>query len=166
MPQYTRAISGNINPYAAEAVVFDSTPAVQYALQQEAKKQAAQDAIDKHLMDLQNVDAKGIRPQEQEGLIQRVNGIRQFYFNNQEALRNHNKDNGQKMLEYRRLIDDAKNYVGKSIYTKDLQKQLITPSIGKQLTSSQLDIINKLDLPIDNDNHYKDPFTKKQYDSL
>jgi hypothetical protein len=160
----SRVLSGNINPYSGNAVVFDTTPALNYALQQEAKQKAAQDAVDKHLLDMQNVDTKGMRPQDQQIFANNFDkDVTQFYKQNYDLMRQNTPEGRAAKMELQKRINDKKNEVGESLYAKDLEKQVGGVIAGKRLTSGQLAMVEALNKSIYDQTHYKDPFTKKRY---
>lgn len=164
----TRAISGNINPYSANAVVADTTPIVNFALQQEAKKKAVADAIDKHYMDLQNINPKGMRTQDQEDLLKMADNTRNFYIQNKELINNPFKDNGKTRNAFLKMTDDQKAYINDSINTKEEDQKLAQylkelKDKGQDLDEQTIKLISARQNPISNDAFYKDPFTKKRW---
>jgi len=169
MPQYTRAISGNINPYAAEAVVFDSTPAVQYALQQEAKKQAAQDAIDRHLQEMQVVDYSKMRPQDQADFVNGFNkDVKEYYTQNRDLLRDKGEKGVAARLELAQRMAAKKADIGRSLQYAAEDKELndfITKLKEKGVAQNDqtINVLGNRSLSMYNDKFYKNPFTKETY---
>lgn len=169
MPQNTRILSGNINPYSENAVIFDTTPVVQYALQQEAKKQAAQDAIDRHLQEMQVVDYSKMRPQDQADFVNSFNkDIKDYYIQNRDALRDKGEKGVAARLEMAQRMAAKKAEIGRSLqyaaedkqlndYLEELKKK------GVEQAPQTVNVLANRGLSMYNDKFYKNPFTKETY---
>lgn len=90
-------------------------PYVNIAIQARQRKQAREDAIDKHFHDLPNtINDKGVRDQEIEGLNTMKNDIYSFGQKNKEALRNPKLDNGAAQFTLQKKFRDASTYAQES----------------------------------------------------
>lgn len=81
--------------YTAGAVSLNPLPYVNIALQQRARRQAREDAIDKYYQNLPNtINDKGVRDQEVPVINQIRDEMFEYGLKNKEALRNPKLDNG------------------------------------------------------------------------
>lgn len=149
------AINSNINPYAAGAVVIDNRPYLQFYQQQQAKRQAKEDALDNYFRDLgKNITPSGMRNQDVEGLSKRTNEWRQYYAENKKAITNPSIDNGKAYTEYMSRYQDQLGYIDRSknrLKTSDeLGKLKLDPSKSYILDDPALmDKLHQHDLPLD-----------------
>lgn len=167
MANTARILNGNINPYSENAVVVDSTPIVQYQLQQKAKQDAIDVATEKHLRDLSNIDNKGMRSQDIPEFYKKVNNSVSYYQANRENILHPEKDNFASRKNYENMVQDAKLDVASSLESKDLQKAAYDYLAKKQaqglkLSFSDMALLDKLDAPIHSDLHYKNPTSKQK----
>lgn len=97
----SRVIQPTSNPYGGGAVIFDSSPYVQYALNQHAKEQAKQESLDNYFRTIDSkINPAGMRTQEVAPLLQQQNNDRLFYLKNRDAIIDPTKDNGKSYNEY------------------------------------------------------------------
>lgn len=164
-----QAISGNINPYAAEATVFNTQPFVQYAMQQEAKKQAAQDAIDAHLAKNMAIDYSKMREQDKADFANNFNkDVVEWAKANRDALR----DRGAKGIEARltlaQKMEGKKAEIGSSIQQNDEDKKVDEyvaklKAAGIEPDEQTIAVMANRGLSMYNNKFYKNPMTKETY---
>lgn len=95
------ATTGNINPWAAGAVVFNTQPYAAFYERQMLRQQAKQDALENYFKDLgKNVTSAGMRSQDVPVLLQKNKDWQQFYMQNKAAILNPKLDNGQAYSQY------------------------------------------------------------------
>lgn len=90
-------------------------PYVNIAIQAKVRKQAREDAINKHFQDLPNtINDKNVRDQEIEGLNTMKNDIYSFGQKNKAALANPKLDNGAAQFTLQKKFRDANTYAQES----------------------------------------------------
>jgi len=162
MATSTRLLSGNTNPYASEAVVFDSSAPVQYYLQQQAHQAAKEEATDKYLQGMLEVDDKGMRNNERPDLIGMRTKLQDQYIKNRDLILHPEKDNGKALLEYRGAIQGMKSFVNKSAAEKEEDKRIATLSDwakkeGLKTPDDVMNVIQKRNYSINDPRFHKDP---------
>lgn len=154
-----------INPsnlYSAGQVVFDSTPYMRVALQREARKQALDDTLYKYYSELPNkINPAGVRTIDQDGLNNRLQGIRDFWGQNSKEV----VKGGAKKQELDAMFQDAKQYIQQSKDTGLFQTKTGADYFkGKHRPRARdLEIMAAIERPIDDPTHYKNPDIKQPY---
>jgi len=101
--------------YSGGQGIFNSTPFTQFALQQEAKQKAKDEALDKYYNDLpKSINGAGMRVKDIGGFVNKINGVRDYYQQNKEAIKNPRLDNGKAQSTYQSMNTDASMDVNKS----------------------------------------------------
>lgn len=139
---------------------------VDYITHLEQKKTARKDALDKYYMDLPNkINTAGMRHQDIDGanggFNKKMDELRNFGMVNKEEIRK----GGRKAQEYQRMWDGVRQYVDESKRVGQFQLQTGQDYFkGKhRVRNNDMEIMNRLDQPIDSDNHYKDPTLRLPY---
>jgi len=97
--------------YSENQGIFNSTPYTQYALQ----KQAKEEALDKYYADLpKTINSAGMRVKDIPGYMNKINGIRTYYQENRDRIKNPRLDNGIAQSTYQSMNTDASMDVAKS----------------------------------------------------
>lgn len=100
--------------YQGEAPL-NPLPYVNIALQQRARRQAREDAIDKYYRELPNtINDKGVRDQEIPLINEYRNKIFEYGLKNKEALRNPKLDNGAAQFNLNKLMQEAQGVARQS----------------------------------------------------
>lgn len=106
----SRILSQGNNPFSAGAVILDSTPVTDYYLNQEAKKQAKDEALDKYYQDqLASVSSKGLRSQDMNIFADKFKNLQQLYMENKNAIKNPTKYGFEKAQEYNQKRQELMN---------------------------------------------------------
>jgi len=158
-----------INPsnlYSEGQVKLDSTPYLRMQQQQQAKKQAREDALYKYFSELPDkINAAGMRSQDIDGAYggfnKKVDTIRKFWdVNKQDILKG-----GKAAQDYDYLIRDAKQYAdfSKSEGKKDLDMGKPYFEGKHTYDDDDVNIFSKRQRPIDDPQFYKDPDIKLPY---
>jgi hypothetical protein len=148
------ATTGNINPWAAGAVVLDTRPFAAFYERQMVRQQAKQDALDNYFRDLnKNVTSAGMRSQDVPGLLQKQKDWQDYYQQNKAAIGNPKMDNGQAYNEYMARYQDQlglvnqskdehkkKDELNKLRFNKDFSYVFEDPNIVKDIASDDLPI--------------------------
>lgn len=97
-----------INPsnlYSGEAERFNSQPSVNMAVNLMAKRQAREDALDKHYSDLPNtINDKGVRDADIPVLHQKIGEIQQYYMQHKDQIK---KGTTPEAYNYSKMFRDA-----------------------------------------------------------
>jgi hypothetical protein len=158
-----------INPsnlYSEGQVNLDSTPYLRMQQQQQAKKQAREDALYKYYSELPTkINGAGMRVQDIDGanggFNKKIQDIRTFWdTNKQDIIRG-----GRAAQAYQQLVNDAKQYAEQSKKTAQFQLKFGQDFFqGKHKPrENDLNIIAAIDKPIDDDSHYKDKDIRMPY---
>ena len=146
------------NVYGGGQGIFNSTPYTQYYLQQEAQKKAKDEALNKYYQDFTTrINPAGMRNIDTDGLMKRVNEMRDYYKNNADDIKNPTRDNGKAYSTYMSRYQDAMNFVNRSKNATEQKKQFLklTPEQRSLLDQKDFDYVHKTDLPLDH-NEYED----------
>lgn len=143
--------------YSENQGVFNSTPFTQFAIQQEAKRVARDEALDKYYQGLpKSINSAGLRNQDTGGFIDKINGIRDFYAKNRDAIKNPRLDRGKAQAEYQARNTDASMYVNQSkaeeLKKAPLVKILANPDMRDRVMDSDLQRLHQHDLPLNDPN--------------
>jgi hypothetical protein len=132
-----------INPsnlYSGGNVNLDSTPFVKFALAQEAKKAAKDEALDKFFAEKNaKLTSTGMRESEISPLAQVKNQLQDYWMKNRANIHNISKDNGKAWGEYNKLYNTAQSIIDNS---KAAAK--ITDETGK-LKASHPELVDRMD---------------------
>ena len=105
------AIHNPAGLYSEGQGIFNSTPYTQFALH----KQAKEEALDKYYADLpKTINSAGMRVKDIPGYMSKINGIRTYYQQNKDKIKNPRLDNGKAQSEYQSMNTDASMDVAKS----------------------------------------------------
>lgn len=122
------------NLYSGGQGIFNSMPYVKMTLDQEAKRLAKDEALDKYYQNLPNtVNPAGLRTQDVEGFNTRLGKINDYWNQNKAAIKNPRLDNGKSQHEYQSMFTGAKTYVNTS-KGEELKKQPIVKLIANPNT--------------------------------
>jgi hypothetical protein len=146
------------NLYSGGAVVFNSTPAVQFAINMMARKAAKDEALDQYYREMDSkVNEAGMRTQDIPSLIGNENARHQFYQQNKSAILNPKLDGGQAQTKFNQLYQQSLGLVNQSKGEAQRYGQiaplLIDPDKRSRLTDSFLEQLHAHDLPITDPNH-------------
>lgn len=139
--------------YSENQGIFNSTPYTQFALNQQAKQDAKDEALDKYYQDLpKSINGAGVRTQDVGGFMDKINGIRQYYAQNRDAIKNPRLDRGKAQSTYQSMNVDASQFVNQS-KQEELKKQpfvkiLANPDQRQRVLKSDLDKLALHDLPL------------------
>src|SRR5574343_91751 len=125
----TRTINPQSNPYGGGAVVFDSTPYVDFYVKQQLQEKAKDEALDKYFMDWdRSINPAGMRNVDTQDFLNLINENKGYYFKNKAAIKNPALDNGTAYNEWFARNKEAMGLVSRS---KDLagKEELINKSI-------------------------------------
>ena len=125
----TRTINPQSNPYGGGAVVFDSTPYVDFYVKQQLQEKAKDEALDKYFMDWdKSINPAGMRNVDTQDFLNLINENKGYYFKNKAAIKNPALDNGAAYNEWFARNKEAMGLVSRS---KDLasKEDLINKSI-------------------------------------
>lgn len=125
----TRTINPQSNPYGGGAVVFDSTPYVDFYVKQQLQEKAKDEALDKYFMDWdKSINPAGMRNVDTQDFLNLINENKGYYFKNKAAIKNPALDNGAAYNEWFARNKEAMGLVSRS---KDLagKEELINKSI-------------------------------------
>lgn len=158
-----------INPsnlYSEGQVNLDSTPYLRMQQQQQAKKQAREDALYKYFSELPTkINSAGMRVQDRDGagggFNKKLENIRSFWDTNmQDIIRG-----GRAQQAYQQLVQDATQYVDQSKKTAQFQLKFGQDYFqGKHKPRQRdLQVIASIDRPIDDPTHYKNSDIKMPY---
>jgi hypothetical protein len=122
-----------INPYKRGVAIDISSKPTQMLIQLQQKEQAKNEALDKYFMDYdKNITPAGMRNQDIEGLMRRKNEAKQYYFQNKEAIRRPELDNGKAYSQFMGMNTDQLGYVTKSKEQTGKAKALSTAMMDAQ----------------------------------
>lgn len=143
--------------YSENQGIFNSTPFTQFALLQEAKRQAKDEALDKYYQGLpKSINSAGLRNQDTGGFIDKINGIRDFYAKNRDAIKNPRLDRGKAQAEYQARNTDASMYVNQSkaeeLKKAPLVKILANPDMRDRVMHSDIEKLQLHDLALNDPN--------------
>jgi hypothetical protein len=116
----------NPNVYNGGAVVLNSAPFANFFMQQQAKRQAKADALDKYYNDQATaLTPTGMRAKDIEGgWSQKYNQWQKLGIENRKALLNPASDNYKTVNEFNRLANELKTDVQRSKEFAEMEKQL------------------------------------------
>lgn len=169
----SRILNQGGNPYSGGAVILDSTPYTQYYLNQQAKQQAKEEALDKYYQDqVASISSKGLRDVDMNYFGQKYKELQNLYMQNKDAIKNPTKYGFEKAQEYNQRRQELMNLPSISKQAQDEKAQALkvsmNPANREILDMKTLDDSFKLhDLPI-NDPRRKSvdlanmPFLAKQ----
>ena len=157
--------------YSGGSEVFNSQPATQFYLQSMAKKRAKDEALDNYYRDFnKSLNPAGMRNQDIEGWMGKINEWRGFYQQNKEAIKNPRLDNGKAQSEYMARYQDALSDTQRSKNAGEISKGYVMPVITNpdkrsRLTDLSLGTIASHDASIYDPNHKELDPTKLDFDA-
>ena len=111
----TRTINPQSNPYGGGAVIFDSTPYVDFFVKQQIQEKAKDEALEKYLMDFdKTINPAGMRNNDVAPFLQKVAENKNFYLKNKEAIKNPALDNGAAYSQWYNANKEALGEIQKS----------------------------------------------------
>ena len=120
-----------INPYQKGVAIDVSSKPTNLAIQIQQKEQAKNEALDKYFMDYdKNITPTGMRNQDIDGLMKRKNEAKQFYFQNKQAIKRPELDNGKAYSQFIGMNQDQLGYVSKSKEQTGKAKALSTATMN------------------------------------
>jgi hypothetical protein len=120
-----------INPYKRGVAIDISSKPTQMLIQLQQKEQAKNEALDKYFMDYdKNITPAGMRNIDIEGLMKRKNEAKQYYFQNKEAIRRPELDNGRAYSQFMGMNTDQLGFVSKSKEQTGKAKALSTATMN------------------------------------
>lgn len=146
------------NLYSGGQGIFNSTPATNFYLQNQARKRARDEALTKYYADFtKSINPAGMRNQDIDGLMQKVNDMKKFYMQNAELIKNPTRDNGKAYSEYMSRYQDLLNYSTHSKNEAEAKKPFVSlltkPEVRSRLGQNGFDYVHQTDLPINDPNH-------------
>lgn len=103
----TRTINPQSNPYGGGAIIFDSTPYVEYYLKEQQKEDAKNEAIDKYYQEeMSKISPAGMRSEDLPVFTDRYNQLKKLWIENKEAIKNPAKYGFEKAQQYNQLKAD------------------------------------------------------------
>ena len=153
----SRVLPPSSNPYGG-GVILDSSPYTQFFLNQKAKQQAKDEALDNYFRNIDSkINSAGMRTQEINPLLQQQNEDRDFYLKNREAIVNPSKDNGKAYNEYMQRHQSKLAFVENSKKKAELTKQLVPivadPNKRSLMGDEMMNAIALHDLPMTDPRH-------------
>lgn len=154
----SRSVQPSNNPYASGAITLDSSPYVQYALNQHAKDQAKQEALDNYFKTVDSkITSAGMRTQEVPQLLKQQNDDRLFYLKNRDAILDPTKDNGTAYNEYLGRNQSKLAWIENSKKAAETTKQyapiVADPTKSALMGDDMIKAIHLHDLALDDPNH-------------
>jgi hypothetical protein len=152
-----------INPYYKGTNIDVSKP-VNLAIQLQQKEAAKQEALDKYFMDYEkSINPAGMRSQDQDILMQKLNANKAYYFQNRDKILNPTKYGAQYQSQYlagyKDMLSDisqskqaaANDKVAQQHYYQAQQK-------GLEVPDGYMDAVQKSQLPINKGYQPIDPY--------
>jgi hypothetical protein len=144
----------SINPYGQGGKVLNSTPYLQYFMQTRAHEQAKNAALENHFSKLnESINPAGVRNQDIDGFVKRVNENRDFYLQNKKAIQDPTADNGKAYSEYMSRHQAALGFVNSSKQAAAVSKQVaplfMNIQTRERLAPKTFDDYQAHDLPLD-----------------
>ena len=165
------AINNSPDLYMGGATIFNSQPATQFYLQSMAKKRAKDEALDNYYRDFnKSLNPAGMRNQDIEGWMGKVNEWRGFYQQNKEAIKNPRLDNGKAQSQYMSMYQENLSDTQRSKNAGEISKGYVLPVITNpdkrsRLTDLSLGTIASHDASIYDPNHKELDPTKLDFDA-
>ena len=142
----------NPNVFSGGAVVVNTTPFAQFYMQQQAKRQAKTDALNKYYDDqMKALTPTGMRAKDIEnGWSQKFSEWQKMGIEKKKALLNPASDNYQTINEFNRLANELKSDIEKSKEMAEAEKQLREAKMNGKWnpTDDDLEIANDISKPI------------------
>lgn len=127
-----------VNPYGNPSNIFDSSRYLGYYLQKQARQQAKAEALDSYFNNLnKSINPAGVRSQDLNGWMQKVNQSKEFYNQNKEFIKDPRKDNGKAYTEYlsrhQDLLADVEKSKGLAAVSKQIAPVFLDPTKRERL---------------------------------
>ena len=137
----------SVNPYGS-AVVLDSTPYVNMYLQNKAKEEAKNDALDKYYSQLgDNITPTGMHAKDVQSLVDMKNDFNNYYLKNKDAIR---KGDTPEAMNYKSQANRMLGLIGQSKQDVNTDKtigSLIQKKGKENLDTNSLKTLNQLHQP-------------------
>jgi hypothetical protein len=146
--------------FSGGAVSLDSRPYVDFTLNALARKQAQDEALSKYYLNLPStLNQAGIRTNDIQPFMKAQNDMRQFYFQNANAIKDPRVDNWQAYQQYNQLYSNANTILEQSKNRAKKQQEiaqvLADPKRRALVPESSLVMTHLMDLPVTDPRSYK-----------
>lgn len=122
----TRNIPASSNPYASGAVVFDSTPYVEYYIREQQKEQAKDEALDKYYQEeMSKISPAGMRADDLPIFNQKFNELKKVWIENKDAIKNPTKYGFEKAQQFNQLKADLMSIPVESKQEKEVEAAVL-----------------------------------------
>jgi hypothetical protein len=155
--------------YTGGAVVVDSSPYVNFAIQTDLRKKAKEEALDQYYRSLdKQVNPAGMRTQDIPVLMENENARREYYRQNRSAIMNPRLDGGRAQTEFQNMFQKSLGTVQQSKGAADVYKTLAPvladPDKRQRIMRSTMHSIQQHDLPINDPNFKQFNISELAYD--
>lgn len=152
-----------INPYY-KGVNIDVSKPVNLAIQLDQKEKAKQEALDKYFMDYEkSINPAGMRSQDQDILMQKLNANKVYYFQNRDKILNPSKYGAQYQSQYlagyKDMLSDISQSKQAAAYDKVAQEHYYqAKQKGLEVPDGYMDAVAMSQLPINQGYQPIDPY--------
>lgn len=151
------AIQNPSNLFSGGAVVFNSNPYNQFAINMMARKAAKDEALDAYYRDLnKSINPAGVRTQDINGFMEKTNALQNYWQQNKDAIKNPRLDNGRSQTEYNSRYQDIQGYINQSkqaeLAKKPFVGMLADPDKRERITPYLMHNVALHDLPLNDVN--------------
>jgi hypothetical protein len=109
------ALNNPSNLYTAGAVVFDTRPSTNFAIQLLQQKKAKDEALDQYYKKLPStINEAGMRDQDREPFMQNIGQLQAYWRDNRDKIKNPRKDGGAAQYNYEKMFRDISTRVNMS----------------------------------------------------
>jgi hypothetical protein len=109
------AINNPSNLYTAGAVVFDTRPSTNFAIQLLQQKKAKDEALDQYYQKLPStINEAGMRDQDREPFMQNIGQLQAYWRDNRDKIKNPRRDGGAAQYNYEKMFRDISTRVNMS----------------------------------------------------
>lgn len=109
------AINNPSNLYTAGAVVFDTRPSTNFAIQLLQQKKAKDEALDQYYQKLPStINEAGMRDQDREPFMQNIGALQAYWRDNRDKIKNPRRDGGAAQYNYEKMFRDISTRVNMS----------------------------------------------------
>jgi len=153
------------NAYGKVVPLDFSTRATNAAIQLEQKEQAKKDALDRYFKDYEkSINSAGMRDQDQNVFLQKMNDAKLFYLQNQDKILNPSKYGAQYQSDYMGRLKEAQSLINQSkqeaANAKTDADHFYQATVqGLDIPDGYMEARRKADLPLGHPEHQTlDPF--------
>jgi hypothetical protein len=162
------ALNTSSNLYTGGAVVFNSSPYTNFAINLMAKKQAKDEALESYYQNLnKSINPAGVRTQDVNGFMEKTNGLQTFWQQNKDAIKNPRLDNGRAQTEYNSRYQDIQSYINQSkqeeLRKKPFVDMLADPDKRERISDKMLYDVHLHDLPLTDPNRKSFDITQEEF---